>query len=69
MMRDAAQAGVGLLGVCFELARTSNASQAFVLGRTMGLQFHPEVDRELLELWLAEDRDGEAAGAVLHHDE
>lgn len=36
-----------------EVARNGNASQAFVLGRTMGIQFHPELDEELLELWLA----------------
>lgn len=36
-----------------EIARNANASQAFVLGRTMGIQFHPELDEALLELWLA----------------
>jgi GMP synthase-like glutamine amidotransferase len=46
-----------------EIARTANSSQAFVLGRALALQFHPEIDRALLELWLAEDRDGEVAGA------
>lgn len=106
MMRDAQEAGVPMLGVCFggqllahalggsvtrspapeigwydfesdridlvpsgpwfewhfdrftvppgavEIARNVNASQAFVMGRTMGLQFHPEVDEGLLEMWL-----------------
>lgn len=52
-----------------EIARTANASQAFVLGRSMALQFHPEIDHELLELWLAEDRDGEVAMVGLSHDE
>ena len=28
------------------------ASQAFVLGRALALQFHPEVDHDLLEVWL-----------------
>jgi GMP synthase-like glutamine amidotransferase len=35
-----------------EIARNANASQAFVMGRTMGLQFHPELDDDLLERWL-----------------
>ncbi|MBX7431690.1 type 1 glutamine amidotransferase [Mycobacterium sp. Y57] len=52
-----------------ELARTANASQAFVLGRVLGLQFHPEVDTDLLKLWLAEDHDGEAAAFGLESDE
>jgi GMP synthase-like glutamine amidotransferase len=123
MMREAAAAGVALLGVCFggqllaqafggsvsrspapeigwyditsdnphvvpggpwfqwhfdrwtlppgatEIARTANASQAFVLGRTLALQFHPELDSALLELWLAEDRDGDVVGVGLRHDE
>jgi GMP synthase-like glutamine amidotransferase len=123
LVRDAADAGVALLGVCFggqllaqafggsverstvpeigwfdvdsdhpdlvpggpwfqwhfdrwtlppgatEIARTANSSQAFVLGRALALQFHPEIDTALLELWLAEDRDGEVVGAGLSHDE
>jgi GMP synthase-like glutamine amidotransferase len=52
-----------------EIARNANASQAFVLGRTLALQFHPEIDRELLELWLADDRDGEVISVGLSHDE
>lgn len=55
-------------GAC-EIARTAKASQAFVLGRALALQFHPEVDDDLLELWLAEDRDGEVAGVGRTHDE
>ncbi|MCV7254497.1 type 1 glutamine amidotransferase [Mycobacterium hackensackense] len=52
-----------------EVARTANASQAFVLGRALALQFHPEIDHRLLSLWLAEDRDGEVIGHGLDHDE
>jgi GMP synthase-like glutamine amidotransferase len=123
LLRDAADAGIALLGVCFggqllaqtfggsvarsprpeigwydvlsdrpeivpggpwfqwhfdrwtlppgatEIARTPNASQAFVLGRALALQFHPEVDADLLKIWLAADRDGDVMAAGLDHDE
>ncbi len=123
LLRDAADAGVAMLGVCFggqllaqafggsvgrssrpeigwydiasdredlipggpwfqwhfdrwtlppgatEIARTADASQAFLLGRALALQFHPEVDRGLLEVWLADDRDGEVVGFGRTHDE
>ncbi|KAA0083675.1 type 1 glutamine amidotransferase [Mycolicibacterium sp. P9-64] len=123
MLRDAADAGVATLGVCFggqliaqtfggsvarsdvpeigwydvasddqdlipggpwfqwhfdrwtlppgatEIARTTNSSQAFVLGKALALQFHPELDGELLEGWLAVDRDGDVASMGLTNDE
>jgi GMP synthase-like glutamine amidotransferase len=46
-----------------ELARSPAGPQAFVLRRNLGLQFHPEADRAVLEAWLTEDLDQlEAAG-------
>lgn len=122
LMRQAAEAGIGLLGVCFggqllahtfggsvsssptceigwhevvtddpdllptgpwfewhidrwtvppgaiEIARTPVASQAFVLGRALALQFHPELDAALLDLWIANDK-GEMARAGTTPDE
>jgi len=52
-----------------EIARTANASQAFVLGRALALQFHPELDLKLLDIWLDDDRDDDVVGAGLRHDE
>jgi GMP synthase-like glutamine amidotransferase len=36
-----------------EVARNDNSSQAFVLGRNLAVQFHPEMTSELLASWLA----------------
>jgi len=38
-----------------EIARSPLASQAFTFGRTLGLQFHPEIDGAVLDTWLAMD--------------
>lgn len=52
-----------------EIARTPAASQAFVLGTALALQFHPELDSGLLEVWLAHDHDGAVAAVGRSHDE
>jgi GMP synthase-like glutamine amidotransferase len=36
-----------------QIAKTEIANQAFVMGRTLALQFHPEIDLEVLDAWLA----------------
>ena len=38
-----------------EIARSPIASQAFVCGRTLALQFHPEIERDVLETWMKND--------------
>lgn len=52
-----------------EVARNHRATQGFVLGRAVGVQFHPELDDALLELWIAEDRDGEISGLGLRAED
>lgn len=42
-----------------EVARNGSATQAFVLGRAMGVQFHPEVDVALVDQWIDEDHGGD----------
>jgi GMP synthase-like glutamine amidotransferase len=51
-----------------ELARNGRAAQAFAIGHTVGLQFHPELDGPLLEAWLANDG-AEATALGLDLDE
>ena len=54
-----------------EVARNALASQAFVAGRSLAVQFHPELTAATLEGWLSEGgeeqvrRDGQDPGAAL----
>lgn len=52
-----------------EIARNDRASQAFVHGRAMGLQFHPELDQALLERWIADDRDRDVERLGLRNED
>ncbi len=45
------------------LARTALANQAFCAGRTLGLQFHPELTPSVLECWLGAGGAAQLAGA------
>ncbi|MCT7660167.1 type 1 glutamine amidotransferase [Mycobacterium deserti] len=52
-----------------EIASCGSTSAAFVLGRTLALQFHPEITPALLASWLADDRDGEVVEfGLVHHE-
>ncbi len=46
------------------LATSPSGPQAFRLRRNLGLQFHPELDRELLELWMINDREQIRAAGI-----
>lgn len=50
------------------LARTRAADQAFVLGRSLGLQFHPEVTSAVLETWLDSGGAAELAASGIDAD-
>lgn len=52
-----------------EVARNSRATQAFVQGTAMGLQFHPEVDSALVQQWIDEDHGGDMTQLGLDADE
>lgn len=51
------------------IAENDCATQAFVQGRATGLQFHPEVDEQLVGRWIDEDTGGDIAGLGLDADE
>jgi GMP synthase (glutamine-hydrolysing) len=40
-----------------ELARAASGPQAFAVGASVGLQFHPEVTTRIVDDWLADGRD------------
>ena len=51
-----------------ELARNELCPQAYVYGRTLGVQFHPEIDADILDLWLAMEggrAEAESEGVVV----
>ncbi len=56
-----------------EIARNSVASQAFTFGRSLAVQFHPELNAAMLDGWLREGgaeqvvRDGQDPDALLAH--
>jgi len=52
-----------------EVARNINATQAFLQGRALGLQFHPEVDTTLVDYWIVEDGGVELARLGLSADD
>jgi GMP synthase-like glutamine amidotransferase len=45
------------------VARSAVANQAFVSGRTLGVQFHPEVDEGVLDAWLRVGEQAELTAA------
>ena len=51
------------------VAENGAAPQAFVSGRAVGMQFHPELDGELLALWIDDDTAGDIERLGLDADE
>lgn len=51
-----------------ELARSAVGPQAFRIGRSLGVQFHPELTEEILRTWLSLGLHGQASGLGLNPD-
>ncbi len=52
----------------FELARSRVCTQAFRLGRSVGVQFHPEITADHVTLWLGEDPNDVSDAAALREE-
>jgi GMP synthase-like glutamine amidotransferase len=52
-----------------ELARNDSSSQAFILGRNLAVQFHPEMSSPILASWIATGGAGEMIKLGIEIDE